>query len=364
MSDFIDELMDFNPQDVTAFQEPTQQAAGNPNIYKTNPNKVSKEVASDGHYRSKIRIIYNPFDKAQSIVEHAHYSFTDMDGFFMLDSKLAMGDKSCRMFRDWKALHFNQDPEIVATVNVDGLKTPMTRRQWGDYMFEKSELRYCLIQVIEDENQPELVGKFMAMKLPKAIFDTLMAKMNPTDKAKTPQDLMNYLFGPILSMDVTPGPDDPQNPERKQREIKYNLCEFESDPTPIITVTGESLFTDEEVDMINDYADGKKVLTNPKATAKKKEEAKKKCTELVPALKKLMQKALDYAKENAINLMDEVGYHEPSEERWARYERWIKLVNEFKDPATVTESNTISTTTSTTITPTEEMPNEEDDLPF
>lgn len=362
MTDFIDQLMDFNPQDVTAFQEPTQQSAGNPNIYKTNPTKVSKEVAADGHYRSKIRVIYNPFDKAQSIVNSAHYSFNDMDGFFMLDSKLALGDKNCRMFRDWKALHFSQDPEIVATVDINGTPTPMTRKQWGDYMFDKGELRYCLVQVMEDANQPELVGKFMAMKLPKAIFDMMNAKMAPTDQTKAPQDLMNYLFGPVLSMDVTPGPDDPAHPERKQREIKYNLCEFESDPTPITTVNGEPLFTDEELDMINDYADGKKTLTNAKATAKKKEEAKKKCTELVPALKDLMQKALDYVKENAINLAEEVGYREPTEEQWARYDRWVKLVNEFKDPATSTDA---TATTTAAPTPSVAVPaDSEDDLPF
>lgn len=371
MADFIDELMGVDPSGISAFQEQTTTSTGNPNIYKTNPTKTSKDVAPDGHYRSKIKIIYNPFDRAQSIIRSAYYTFNDADGFFMLDTKLAMNDRSCKIFKDWKTLHFAPEPDVVATALVDGVPTQMTRKQWGDFMFNKREMQYALVQIIEDENQPELVGKFMIWKLPKAIFDMMNAKMNPTDKRETPQDLMNYLFGPVLKVDVTPGPDDPSAPERKQREIKYNLCSFDTDPTPITKVTGESLFTDEELDMINDYMDGKKVLSNPKSTAKKKEEATKKCKDLVPALKKMMETALSYVKENAINIVDEVGYKEPTPEQWARYEKWFSIVKQFKDPMTYTEPNIFGTQAPTQAPATPVVSEEsgtemlsEDDLPF
>jgi hypothetical protein len=146
---------------------------------------------------------------------------------------------------------------------------------------------------------------------------------------------MNYLFGPALELDVTPGPDDPSAPERKQREIKYTLCAFESDPTPILSVTGEDFFTEDERDMITDYAAAKMVLTDTKATAKKKDEAMAKCKELVEPLKTLMQKAMDYVKENAINIVDEFGYHEPNDELRTRAEKWIDIVvNKLKNPVT------------------------------
>ena len=64
MSDFIDEIMGFNPNALEVFQEKSSNNY-NENIYKTNPKDSKSE---DGHYRSKLRIIYNPFDVKKSIV--------------------------------------------------------------------------------------------------------------------------------------------------------------------------------------------------------------------------------------------------------------------------------------------------------
>ena len=353
---FIDDLMGFDPTQLSVFNEPEQKTTQNQNLYKTNPLKVDSKISTDGHYHAKIRIIYNPHDMKQSIVNNAHYAMTDANGFFMIDSKIAQGDRNCFMFKAWKQLHFSNDD---TRFEVDGKQ--YTKKEWGDHMFDKGEERFCLVQIMEDVNQPELVGKFKAWRLPKAIYDMIQAKMNPTDKSKAPQDLMNYLFGPILELDVTPGPDDPAHPERKQREIKYTLCAFESDPTPITTVTGESLFTDEELDMINDYAEGKKIINNPKSTAKKKEESTAKCRELIEPLKKLMQKAIDYVKENAINLVDEFGYHEPTPEQRKRAEAWIDIVvNKLANPQTYNNTEAAPAIE----TGEDALASEEDDLPF
>ena len=341
---FVDDLMGFDPTQVAAFNEPEQSSNQNQNLYKSNPLKVDSKTSPDGHYHAKVRILYNPFDMKQSIIKNAHYAMKDANGFFMLDSKLAFGDRNCFMFKAWKRLHFDED---TTKYTIDGEQ--YTKKEWGDHMFDKSEEQFCLIQVIEDANQPDKVGKFLGWRLPKAIFDTLQAKMHPTDKSKAPQDLMNYLFGPVLELDVTPGPDDPQHPERKQREIKYTLCAFEADPTPIITVTGEELLSDDERDMVMDYASAKKVLSDAKATQKKKDEALAKCKELVEPLKKLMQKAIDYVKENAVNIVDEFGYHEPSDAQKARAEKWIDIVvNKLANPVTYEDTEA------------EEAPTEED----
>ena len=328
--EFIDELMGFDPSQVAAFNEPEQKSNQNQNLYKTNPLKVDPKIAPDGHYHAKIRILYNPHDMKMSIVNNAHYSMTDDQGFFMLDSRLAFGDRSCFMFKAWKKLHFDESTDKFT---VDGKQ--YTKKEWGDHMFDKGEERYCLVQVIEDANQPDKVGKFLGWRLPKAIYDVLEAKMHPTDKSKAPQDMMNYLFGPVLELDVTPGPEDPAAPERRQREIKYTLCAFESDPTPILSVTGEELFNDDERDMIADYATAKKTIMDAKATAKKKDEATAKCKEIVEPLKKLMQRAMDYVKENAINIVEEFGYHEPNDALRARAEKWIDIVvNKLQNPQT------------------------------
>lgn len=336
--EFVDELMGFDPSQVAAFNEPEQKSNQNQNLYKTNPLKVDSKISPDGHYHAKIRILYNPHDMKMSIVNNAHYSMSDANGFFMVDSRLAFGDRNCFMFKAWKKLHFDESPDKIT---VDGKQ--YTKKEWGDHMFDKGEERFCLVQVIEDANQPDKVGKFLGWRLPKAIYDVLEAKMHPTDKSKAPQDMMNYLFGPVLELDVTPGPEDPAAPERRQREIKYTLCAFESDPTPILSVTGEELFNDDERDMIADYAAAKKIIMDAKATAKKKDEATAKCKELVEPLKKLMQRAMDYVKENAINIVDEFGYHEPNDALRARAEKWVDIVvNKLQNPQTYTDETSES----------------------
>lgn len=366
--EFIDELMGFDPSQVAAFNEPEQKSNQNQNLYKTNPLKVDPKIAPDGHYHAKIRILYNPHDMKMSIVNNAHYSMTDDQGFFMLDSRLAFGDRSCFMFKAWKKLHFDESTDKFT---VDGKQ--YTKKEWGDHMFDKGEERYCLVQVIEDANQPDKVGKFLGWRLPKAIYDVLEAKMHPTDKSKAPQDMMNYLFGPVLELDVTPGPEDPAAPERRQREIKYTLCAFESDPTPILSVTGEELFNDDERDMIADYATAKKTIMDAKATAKKKDEATAKCKEIVEPLKKLMQRAMDYVKENAINIVEEFGYHEPNDALRARAEKWIDIVvNKLQNPQTYNDETSGSEKKSDTNQGKSSYPTEVaapstnpiDDLPF
>ncbi len=57
----VDDILGFNPQDMSAFQEKGPKA--DPNIYKTNP-KDSK--ADDGNYRSKVKILYNPTSRSPS----------------------------------------------------------------------------------------------------------------------------------------------------------------------------------------------------------------------------------------------------------------------------------------------------------
>jgi hypothetical protein len=46
-----------------------------------------------------------------------------------------------------------------------------------------------------------------------------------------------------------------------------------------------------------------------------------------------MQRAIDYVKENAINLVEKYGYHEPDEELRTRTQAWIDAVANLTDPA-------------------------------
>lgn len=321
MTDFIDDVMGFNPADLNVFNAP-ETTDFNQNIYKTNP-KDSK--AEDGHYRSKLRIIYNPNDIKQSIVKQATYAMNDQDGFFMVKSKLANGDRDCPIFKSWKKLWFSGVEE---------------KKDWARKMYDKSESQWCLVQVLEDDNRSELVGKILAMKLPKAIYVKLEALMKPAPETKkTPVPVMDYIFGRVLEMDVTPGPDDPAHPERKQREIKYDLCAFENDPTPVIKVDGTPFFTDEELEIIDNISTARADLLKAK-TEKKRQEAQQILTDTQAQLRELYVKVIAYLKENAIDLVKECAYQPWDEATEKRVQNWIDIVATMNDPKTVSSVET------------------------
>ena len=184
MTDFIDEIMGFNPQDLSAFNE-APVANYDQNVYKTNPKDSKSE---DGHYRSRVRIIYNPFDVKQSIVAQANYAMYDHDGFFMVRSKLANGDRDCPLFKSWKKLWFSGDD---------------AKKEWAKKMYDKTESQWVLVQILEDENKPELVGQIKAMKLPKAIFNKMTAKMNPSAVASPPSDKAIAISKPPVTTNGT-----------------------------------------------------------------------------------------------------------------------------------------------------------------
>lgn len=351
---FIDDIMGFDPQSLDAFQEPVNNQNYDANIYKTNPVKLSK--SDDGHYRSRIRIIYNPFNPRKSVVKQENYFIQDIDGSLLVRSKLSNDDRECPIFKSWKALWFSGDD---------------TKKEWAKKMYDKSSAQYCLIQVLEDENQPELVGKILAWKMPKTVFTKMSAKMNPASESKkAPVPVMDYLIGLPLDLDVAPGPDDPSAPERKQREISYDLCEFDSDYAPITKVDGTPLFDESEMDTIDSYVSAKAEVAKAKSAAKK-EVALNTINELTEPIKALYQKSLDYLKENSFDLEDECGYKEWDEATTKRVERWINTVASMNDPKTTLVTEEVkaepvtSNTTTESVDPVADMMNMNDpDLPF
>lgn len=317
MSNFIDEIMDFNPSNLEVFNEPVK-ANYDQNVYKTNPANSKSE---DGHYRSKLRVVYNPNNIKRSIVDQATYAMKDADGFFIVRSSLSEGNKECPIFKSWKKLWFSGDE---------------VKKNWARAMYEKTESRWVMVQILEDDNQPELVGQFKAMKLPKAIFDKMTAKMNPNPESKkTPVAIMDYLIGLPLEMDVEPGPDDPSNPSRKQREIKYTLCDFDADYAPIIKVDGTPLFSDTELELIDQYNTAVTEILKKKSNAKV-EAAMKKKESMANDIRALYQKAMDYVKENSFDLKDECGFKPWDENISVRVQNWIDVVAAMQDPAVTT----------------------------
>jgi hypothetical protein len=315
--DFLSEMMGLNPQDLNVFHEP-ENTSTNSNIYRTSP---SESKSDDGHYRCNIRVLYNPFDPRNSVVNSLRYSCKDEDGFFQVQSALVHGDKNCPLFKAWKQLWFSKDE---------------SKKEWAKQMFDRSESKWALVQIIEDENHPELKGTIKAMKLPKVIFNKMTAKMNPAPESKKqPVALMDYLFGPVLEMDVTPGPDDPQNPKRKFREISYDLCEFATEIRPIINIDGTELFSDAELELIEEYNSHKTALQKAKTqAAKDKEQAQ--LDQLTPQIRDCYAKAIKFMKDNSFDLQKECGYTPWTDELKARVDKWINAVLKMQDPSITT----------------------------
>ena len=321
MADFIDDVMGFDPTNLDAFHEPEQRSF-DANVYKTNPKDTKSE---SGNYISRVRCIYNPFNPKDSIVHQATYFLKSADGSLLVKSRLGNGPadpdfKRCPIFSCWKKLHFSQNE---------------ADKQRAYDLFQKNESDYVLVQILEDENKPDLVGKFMAMKLPKAIKDKLVARMNPSkDSKKTPYPVMDYVIGLELNMEVTPGPDDPTNPSRKQREISYNLCDF-GDYAPIIKTDGTPLFDDEQLELIDSYVTAIKDSTGAKTETKRKA-AQAELEALRPQLRPLYEIAFNYAKENAFDLRAEQGWKEWDEQTTKRVNQWIEIVLAGKNPESIT----------------------------
>lgn len=314
--DFLNSILNFNDQ-VAAFN-PQDMTAGESNIYKTSP-KLSK--SDDCHYHSVVRVLYNPWDLKNSIIEKISYAFTDSEGYFSIDSRLMLGDRNCPVFKAWKQFRYSTDPAEQAKAIGDSA------------VFDRRSARWVLVQVIEDDNQPELVGKFRLFKLPKAIFDMLQMKMNPSaESKKTPKNVMDYLVGCKLNIDVTPGPDDKAHPERLMREIKYTASEFDdSEACPIIKIDGTPLFTEEETADITALFDACNKVHKEKTDAKK-EAAKKEAAAIYAKIKPLYERADAYIKENGINVAEEMKFKEMTPDIQARFERWLKGIKVGIDP--------------------------------
>ena len=286
-NDALDQIMGFDPRNLDVFQEkgPRQD----PNVYKTNPRDAKSD---DGVYRSRVKVILNPFSPKESIVPQASYWLKSQDGSMAVRSSLSIGDRNCPLFKCWKRVWFQGDDNTT-----EGKAIREKARARAKSIFEKTESQWVLVQILEDENKPELVGQFKVMKLARDIYDKLIAIMSPSAASKKQAyPVMDYVIGLELNIEVQPGPDDPSAPERKQREISYSLSQFGSYAT-IIKTDGTQLLTDEETELVDNYVTAANDAQNGK-TDKKRSDGAKKVAELRPKLRPIYAKVIEYVREN------------------------------------------------------------------
>lgn len=319
------DILGFDPAQLNCYQQDSEtKNLGDSNIYHPKPALSKSE---DGVYRSQIKVIYNPYSLKDSILEQQAYSLQDANGSFFVVSSLTNNDKNCPIFKAWKQCHYSTDEKMKKQAEPEA--------KGGLSLFDKRFARYVLIQVIEDNNQPELVGRYMFWKMPKAIWEIINAKMSPSPeskKAKIP--VMDFLFGRAIDLEVTPGPDDPAHPERKTRETSYSTSELTDDVVSCTNPDGSPLLDSSEQDILDKYVDEmtKRVWKEKNPATREVAIAEINAEENTKQLRTMYRDIVDKIKSFAPNLVEELGYKGWSDEVKSRVNAWINIVLSGHDP--------------------------------
>lgn len=356
------EILGFDPSQLSVFNTDEPKSTGNSLIYHTRPAESKSE---DGVYRCTIKVIYNPFNLKQSILEQQSYSMQDANGYFSVVSSLTDNDTSCPVFSAWKKCRYAEE-------GSDLWLQQAKKEDGGKALFDKRFARYCLIQVISDENQPDLEGKYMFWKLPKSVWDIINNKMKPSvESKKAPIPVMDFLFGRSIDLEVNPGPDDKAHPERRTREISY-MAELSEDVVSCTNPDGSPLLNDSEQLVLDTYVEAMQKVWKSK-DANDRAQMLKDINEdpNTKEFRTIYSKVLENIKSFCPNLVEHLGYREWTPEMTKRVNNWISVVLSGNNPSveapTAVTENIGSETTSETTTVFEtqsEGTDDESDLPF
>ena len=78
------EILGFDPTQLTVFaQNDSPKTSSNPLIYRTRP---ADSVSEDHVYRATIKVVYNPYNLRQSVLEQQSYGLQDENGWFTVVS--------------------------------------------------------------------------------------------------------------------------------------------------------------------------------------------------------------------------------------------------------------------------------------
>jgi hypothetical protein len=319
-------ILGFDPATLSVFADGNKeqkQGTFSTNIYHPRP---ADSKSTDGVYRSTIRIIYSPQDVRHSILQRQSYAMTDAQGFFQVVSKLTNDDTTCPIFSAWKKCRYSKNPALNAQA--------IPKEKGGNGLFDKRFERYVTIQVVDDQNNPDLNGHYMFWKMPKFVYDAVTQKMNPSaesNKASIP--VMDFLFGRLVYLEIKPGPDDPNAPERKTREISYSSTEISDDIQACTNPDGSSLLNADEQAVLDKYVEQmSKIWKSRNADDRKKMSDEILEDPNTAKLDSIYKTVIEKMKEFVPDLNAELGYHEWTPEVANRVKNWISIVITGKDP--------------------------------
>lgn len=356
MTENFDDILAFDPSQL-AVNTPAEarRSAGNMNVYRPRPADSKSE---DGIYRAQIKVIYNPFDLRRSVLEQQSYALQDANGWFTVVSSLTNNDTNCPVFKAWKTCHYSKDEALQNQAK--------TKENGGKALFDKRYARYATIQVLDDPNNPELNGKYMFWKLPKAVWEAINQKQSPTNPAKASIPVMDFLFGRAIDIEVKPGPGKPGD-ERYTRETSYT-AELTEDVVSCVNPDMSAILTPTQQSILDKYIDDMKAVWKEKdpttrATLKTTVDS----SENTRNLRSFYREVIEKIKTFCPNLVEELGYKEWSDDTKTRVQNWINIVLAGNDPTAVAPAvaNTVATTaTPEPVSAPDPMTDSEDDLPF
>lgn len=338
-------LFDFDPTSLVQTEDSSSKQSGNPIIYNANPSRGNAE---DGHYRSTIKVIFNPFSFKDSVVERQSYSITDENGWFEACSSLTNNDVNCPIFKAWKSLRYSSDP----------LKNSWAAPEYkgGKGWFNKKTERWVTIQVLEDKNHPELEGQYMLWKMPKFIWTLISSKQTPSvESGKASIPVMDFLIGRAVELDVTPGPDDKTDPTRKNREISYDLSSLSEDPVACTNPDGSSLISEEQEEIVDKVVSMLKKVWKERNVEKRNEMMTKlqENTDVKEFNRFYEEEVVPKIRQFCPNVKEEMQFKPWTPELEARVNAWLAKVTNGIDPtsvASITVASTNPNSTSTDVT--------------
>lgn len=338
-------LFDFDPTSLVQTEDSSSKQSGNPIIYNANPSRGNAE---DGHYRSTIKVIFNPFSFKDSVVERQSYSITDENGWFEACSSLTNNDVNCPIFKAWKSLRYSSDP----------LKNSWAAPEYkgGKGWFNKKTERWVTIQVLEDKNHPELEGQYMLWKMPKFIWTLISSKQTPSvESGKASIPVMDFLIGRAVELDVTPGPDDKTDPTRKNREISYDLSSLSEDPVACTNPDGSSLISEEQEEIVDKVVSMLKKVWKERNVEKRNEMMTKlqENADVKEFNRFYEEEVVPKIQQFCPNVKEEMQFKPWTPELEARVNAWLAKVTNGIDPtsvASITVASTNPNSTSTDVT--------------
>lgn len=319
------DILGFDASQLTINNRPEAKPAGNLNVYRPRP---ADSKSDDGIYRSTIKVIWNPFNLRDSVLEQQSYGLKDANGWFTVVSSLTVNDTSCPVFKAWKQCHYSKDPVMQ--------RQELPADKGGRGLFDKRFARYVTIQVIDDQNNPELNGKYMLWKTPKAVWELIKGKQEPTNPAKSPIPVMDFLFGRAIELEVKPGPGKPGD-ERYTRETSYT-AEISEDIVSCVNPDGSRILTAAQQVVLDNYIDAMKAVWKEKDPEQRN--IKKAQVDMDPntkELKSFYREVIEKIKSFCPNLTEELGYKPWSEDVTTRVQNWINIVLAGNDPGATSE---------------------------